>query len=285
MKASVHFWLLGLLASGATAGFTFAAASSSTPKPISQNAAQSVVAQTLNNNIPAASQSNLSNFPHWRISLVNQVEQSADFDQFQQRLWTAVHNREASFIRNIVTPQTTLGSPDNGKPLSAFNINNPEAPFWRQMEKAIAKGCVIEPNSPIPNRDRGSNVWQCPGVLRAYEAAQRSKPATGQYGNYNHVVIVGDNVNVRSQPGTGAPVIGVVSNEIIQMDRATFEKLPQRMQQAFANWNPEGWTPVILPNGKRGYVQNRFAYEPLGYRAVFVKSGGKWQLRAFVTGD
>ncbi len=74
-------------------------------------------------------------------------------------------------------------------------------------------------------------------------------------------------------------------NEIIQWDRATYDKLPQRMQEEMVIWNPEGWTPVILPNGKRDYLQNRYAYQPLGHRAAFVTSSGKWQLRAFVSGD
>lgn len=120
--------------------------------------------------------------------------------------------------------------------------------------------------------------------MRGYEAAQKNRPAGGQYTKYGHVVIVEENVNVRKEPNASSPVIGVVSNEIISFDNDRFEKRTAQMQKLMSD-PLNGWTPVILPNGKRGFVQSRYAYQPLGHRTVFVKSGGKWQLRAFVIGD
>ena len=155
----------------------------------------------------------------------------------------------------------------------------------RSQRKKVTFRAAIESNNSIP-RNRGSSVWMSPNVLRAVEAALKNRPANlPQYPYEENLVIVGQNVNVRKAAGTGAPVVGVVSNEMIRYDGATFKKLPQRMQDEFAIWNPNGWTPVILPNGKRGYIQNRYVYRPLGHRALFAKSGSKWHLRAFVSGD
>lgn len=235
--------------------------------------------------VSSPSGSDLTNFPHWHIAVVDRSSQSADFRQFHQQLWGAVHHRDARFMQSIINAQTMLEIDRTDIPISTLNLDNPEAPFWFQMEKAIAKGCAIETNSSIP-RDSGTSVWLCSPVLRAFEAAGKNAPPGEDgtmYGNY--VAIVGQDVNVRAEPGTSAPIIGRVSNEIVKFDRDRFESLPERMKQEMVSWNLNGWTPVILPNGRRGYVSNRYAYKPLERRAIFVKSGGNWQLRGFVAGD
>lgn len=138
MKAPFRCWLLGIVALGATAVSSLAtAASYSNSQSVSESTTQLSIAQT--SNTPA--QANLSNFPHWRISLVNQVEQSPDFMQFHQQLWSAVHHRDAKFIRSIVTPQTTLGSPDQGVPLSSFKLiirKPPSGDSWRRQFLRVA---------------------------------------------------------------------------------------------------------------------------------------------------
>lgn len=47
----------------------------------------------------------------------------------------------------------------------------------------------------------------------------------------------------------------------------------------------DGWRPIITPNGLRGYVSSRYSYTPSGYRALFEKIDGEWQMTAFIEGD
>jgi hypothetical protein len=61
------------------------------------------------------------------------------------------------------------------------------------------------------------------------------------------------------------------------------EQLTKTQQTAIGS--PTGWTPILLPDGQRGFVSGRYAYAPLGYRALFQKVKGQWQMQALIAGD
>lgn len=44
-------------------------------------------------------------------------------------------------------------------------------------------------------------------------------------------------------------------------------------------------TGVKLPDGREGYIPDDLVYEPIGYRMIVEKHGGKWMITAFVAGD
>jgi hypothetical protein len=44
-------------------------------------------------------------------------------------------------------------------------------------------------------------------------------------------------------------------------------------------------TGVRLPDGREGFISDDDLYEPLGYRMVIEKLGGRWKITAFVAGD
>jgi hypothetical protein len=220
-------------------------------------------------------------FSHWRIVLTDQSSRSPDFARFLQTLRQAVQKRDANFIRGIVTEQTQFGFGTH-RSIAYLNPDNPDSPFWTQLEKAIAIGCTDETSLPQPSSEQR---FSCPTVFRQFDQAVKTAPETQKPLAYeNAVVIVGQTI-VRSQPKPDAPSVAVLSDEIVQFDQATFEALPPQQDQTFSPSNPNGWTPVILPNAQRGYVSNRQAYRPLGYRAIFAKQSDRWILQAFVSGD
>ena len=237
---------------------------------------------------PAASHDSnpeLSDFPHQKINLVDQSNQSPEFAQFIQQFRQAVQNRDAQFIRDRVTSKTEF---DFGKhrSINYLNPDNPQSPFWSQLEKAIAPGCTDEANVVVPPVPKGT-FFSCSPVFRQFdEVTKNATTSEIQLAYETSIVVVGNGVNVRSEPEQKAPVIAVLSDEIVTFDRHTFEKSPTPIQQTTLEPdNLDGWTPVILPNDKRGYVSNRFAYRPLGYRAIFANTDGRWMMQAFVSGD
>ncbi len=232
------------------------------------------------------SRSDLSDFPHQTINLVDQSNQSPEFAQFIQQLRQAVQNRDAKFIRDRVTSKTAF---DFGKhrSINYLNPENPQSPFWSQLEKAIAPGCTDEANTVLPQAPSKGTVFSCSTVFRQFDEVVKNAPVSqNPLTSETSIVIVGKDVNVRSEPNPSASVIAVLSDEIVKIDRDTFEKSPMPMQQTTLEPdNLDGWTPVILPNDNRGYVSNRFAYHPLGYRAIFAHVDGRWMMQAFVSGD
>ncbi|MCY7275569.1 MAG: SH3 domain-containing protein [Phormidesmis sp. CAN_BIN44] len=235
---------------------------------------------------PPDSNPNLSDFPHQKINLVDQSSQSPEFAQFIQQFRQAVQNRDAQFIRDRVTSKTTF---DFGRhrSINYLNLDNPKSPFWSQLEKAIAPGCTDEANIALPQNPPKGTVFSCSTVFRQFDEVVKNAPANQKISvSETSIVIVGNGVNVRSEPDTKAPVIAILSDEIVTFDRDTFEKSPMQIQQTTLEPdNLDGWTPVILPNDKHGYVSNRFAYRPLGYRAIFANTDGRWMMQTFVSGD
>ncbi len=219
---------------------------------------------------------------HWRIVLADQSSRSPDFANFLQTVRQAVQKRDATFIRSIVTEQTQFGFGAH-RSIAYLNPDNPNSPFWAQLEKAIAPGCTDEAALPQPSQEP---LFSCPTLFRQFDQAVKTAPEVQKPLAYEtSVVIVGQTI-VRSQPSPEAPKVAVLSDEIVQFDRSTLETSPQKLQdETLAPSNLNGWTPVILPNNQRGYVSNRDAYRPLGYRAVFAKKGDRWILQAFVSGD
>ncbi len=233
---------------------------------------------------PPDSNPDLSDFQHQKINLVDQSNQSPEFAQFIQQFRQAVQNRDAQFIRDRVTSKTTF---DFGRhrSINYLNPDNPKSPFWSQLEKAIAPGCTDEANVVVPPVPKGT-FFSCSVVFRQFEVIKNATTSEIQLAYETSIVIVGNGVNVRSEPEQKAPVIAILSDEIVTFDRDMFEKSPMQIQQTTLEPdNLDGWTPVILPNDKHGYVSNRFAYRPLGYRVIFANTDGRWMMQAFVSGD
>ncbi|GET35995.1 hypothetical protein MiSe_07430 [Microseira wollei NIES-4236] len=200
-------------------------------------------------------------------------QNNSEFTQFRQRFLESVKRRDANFIRAISTPQTQW-SRSGTIDIETYKIDDSQSNFWQAMEKAVGAGCTIERNANVAEKDADSDVWVCPDM-----ALSPISNAAGQA----QVGILGENVNVRSQPHTRSDIVVVLSKELVQFDTENFTNLPVRQQESINDI--EGWTPVILNDGKRGWVQNRFVYyETRDYRVSFVRSRGQWRLRYFLRG-
>ena len=126
--------------------------------------------------------------------------------------------------------------------------------------------------------------WICPTVQRDFAKQYPSTPGSqGIEYELSKVIVVGDRVNVRSKPSLDSPVIAVLSNELVDFDRKSSQNSQEEQIEAYSPI--EGWTPIILPNDKKGYVFNRYAFHPLESRIVLQKVKGQWQIVGVPGGD
>ncbi|MBE9012463.1 hypothetical protein IQ250_19890 [Pseudanabaenaceae cyanobacterium LEGE 13415] len=206
------------------------------------------------------------------IKLVDESVQSSDFTKFLDRTKQAVRDRDAKYIRSIVTPQTKF-SFGAQRSIDYLNPENPNSSFWTSLEKALALGCSKEPNG-----------YSCPTVFQQFQnAAKQSSP---ELDAFSAIVVVGQNVNVRSEPHVNSPAIATLTNEIVKYDAGAFQNASEQEKSEILRLdNPNGWTPVVLLDNRRGFVASQYAYSPVGYRAFFGKEGGEWKMQVFVTGD
>lgn len=229
----------------------------------------------------------VNDFPHQRISLPDRIEPGSEFDQFRSRSRQAFRDHDVKFVKALF-PVDGVGMGFGG-PVQKEVLNNIDSDAgkltWGVLEHAIAIGCDETSQHDDPTVDANTSVYTCPNTTREfYRQYPKPKNAEGVDYEMSRVMVVGENVKVYEQPDSNSAVINTLSNEIVEYDRAALEKFSDEERMALFGM-PEGWTPVILPNGKSGYVPNRNAYMPLGYRAIFGKVNGQWQLLYIPGGD
>lgn len=205
--------------------------------------------------------------------------QASEFSQFRQRLVDAVQRADTKFVQALVVPQTqwSYGGTLN---LDSYNINNNQSKFWSYMTKAVNQGCGIDSQAQIPEKEAGTSVWVCPDITPVKQSIRPDRP------NFGHLAIIGQNVNVRAEPGMGGRIIGSVSNDYVAFDSQGYNSLPVCTAQRMQADPLGGWTPVRLRNGQQGWILNQYIYdEENDYRVSFVRSQGQWRLRYFLPGN
>ncbi len=222
------------------------------------------------------------------IEFTDQVEPSSEFALFRQRFIRAVETRNAAFVGNLIPDEGVnfgFGGTQTAVDLELYNEN---ARFWAVLEKALAVGCETEPESYF-DADPDSDVWICPNVTKEfYRQYPDPDEMPGAEYEFHHLIIVGENVNVREQPTTDSPVIGVLSNEIVETDQAGWQEMLTRASEAeleLLRHPIQGWRPVVLSSGRRGYVYNRYVYAPLDPRLVLGQVNGEWRMLYIQAGD
>jgi hypothetical protein len=234
----------------------------------------------------------LDDFPHQRLDLSDRAQPGADFYQFRSQLRQAIRDRNTAFVKGLIAPSgISIGyGRDSHIPREALDDLNtpPGSILWAALEHAIAIGCQdAAQHKNYPDADPNFPVWICPNVQAAFTRQYPASPNPQQgYADYitSRVIVVGERVNVRAHPDRTSPVVGQLSNEIVEFDRQTWERIPpeERVTQVDS---PDSWTPVILPNQRSGYVSNRYAYFVWGTGAVFGKVKGNWQLISMPSGE
>lgn len=268
---SQQFMLIILIALGAITGSTFATISYF-------NGSQFKTNSNVKNTIvtPSETPNQEVNKPIDETEIPSPIPQPkpSDFSQFRLRFLDAVKRHDANFIRAIVTPETQW-SFGGSSSLATYNIDDAQSPFWQDIEKAVNAGCTVETNAKVAKKEADSDVWVCPETVGK---------AIYNFGWQEEVAILGRSVNVRSQPSTTGSIIDVLSKQVIKFDPQTFNSLSPQQQQSVNS--VDGWTPILLNNGKQGWVQNRFVYyEPRDFRVSFVRVNSQWRLRYFLKGD
>jgi hypothetical protein len=203
------------------------------------------------------------------IVLEDQAKPGSSFYIFRQQLRQAVRDRDAAQIRAIAAPDIKL-SFGNPITLEDLDIDNPNSLFWQHLERVLAVGCT--PYEFPSDASNSAETWACPHVFQA----SLGDP-------FSDVYIVGENVNVRARPQADSPVVGVLSNEVVQLDLEGLNRLSESQRARLQTF--DGWQPIIMPQGQQGYVSSRYAYFPAGYRAIFQQTATGWTMTVFIAGD
>lgn len=279
-------WVVAIAAlSAAIAGISLATnshLSNSTQSSIAQSTPSPTVSPSSTPSISSSPQLSLASklernqASRRPIVLRDQTNRNPEFAKFRRQLEQAIQKRDAQFVAALIPSSGVAQGFGTPRTIAELNLSNRNADFWKVLEKAMGSTCGLTDDGYV-----------CPTVssdfARQYPAPPNSKGVSYEI---SQVIVVGEKVNVRSQPNLKSSVVAVLTDEVVKLDQSIADQQAEVRIQKKQNYDPiQGWTPVILPDGQRGYVYNRYAYQPLEYRLVFKQHNGQWKLVSVPGGD
>jgi hypothetical protein len=204
---------------------------------------------------PAAQQT--SDYPE--LKPVDEAAQQPDFFTFRAQLQAAIARHDTAAVLATVNPGIRTSFGDDGG-LAGFRKQwrpeSADSKLWETLGRVLALGGSFQPDG----------TFAAPYTFSRWPESLDS---------FEHVAIVGDRVSVREAARADAPALTSVS----------FAVLPIGKDARPAAGRDDRWIAVQLKDGRVGYVASQFARSPIDYRAIFAKTGERWQLMAFVAGD
>jgi len=204
-----------------------------------------------------------------QVAVLRPVDQATDdpaFITFRGRLLAALATRDTAAVLSAFAPDARLSfgddppGPDGVRRLWLGPRRGSRPTLWEALTVVLGMGSVRDATNPA--------FVSAPYVYNGWPA---------DIDPFSHGAVVGENVRVRSQPGTSGEVLATLSYAVVPVD----------------TWGtavgtddvPEGWTRIRLADGRTGFVSAAYLRSPVDYRAGFEKQGGSWRIVFFLAGD
>lgn len=197
------------------------------------------------------------------VKAVDEAKKDPSFLAFRTKLIAAVKKKDFKYILSIIDKniKNGFGGDDGIEEFEEWwKIDDPKSEFWKTFLPVITNGGRFV-------KEEGTTSFYAPYTFISFP---------DDLSAFDHNVIFGKNVNLRREPNFKAPVVAVLSYNIVQVkisiedgERAGYYK----------------WHYVETLGGKKGFVKAEYARSPIDHRACFEKIKGKWKMTAFISGD
>ena len=184
--------------------------------------------------------------------------------EFISNLKDAVKNKDKKFIISILSSDILVSHGGNGGTkefMSHWDWSSDDSAFWKTMDKMLQLGS---------GKHNGDGFYSIPYVSSDW-------PEDAKYDAFEHMAIIGTNVNVRDNPDLKtSKVVGQFSYDIVKVD---FEK-------SIGPFDDTIWYYTESLDGKlKGFVFKDYIWSPIGYRATFEFINNEWKMTILVQGD
>jgi hypothetical protein len=215
--------------------------------------------------IPALSQSG-------KLYPVDEGPRDRSFTRFRQRLLQAARLRNRRYIWSIVDPRIECSFGDAHGKKDFIRM-------WGDRESGLEEELITLLS--LGGEFVGKGEFCAPYVFTRFP---------DKIDAFDYQAIIGRNVRVRSRPSRTAPVLGVLSYDIVKASasepvRKKEDRLEGVSYLSDSLYSRDDWMKVITPQGRTGYVAARYVRSPIDYRACFKKRHGRWWMTALVAGD
>jgi hypothetical protein len=173
-----------------------------------------------------------------------------------------VRDRDAAYMARFIPADGLpigFGIPQTAADLE---LDNPDTWFWQMLDKALVPGCGKTEIDYYEQADQGSEGWVCPNIAdRFYEQVPPpEEPQELEY-EFTKVIVYGDAVNVYEQPDANSRIIATLSDEVVDFNRDQWEQIMAAVDYEEPQILKD-WTPVVLPNGESGYIDESGLINP-----------------------
>jgi hypothetical protein len=197
---------------------------------------------------------------------VDEASKDPSFKAFRDALIDAVKRRDIQFILNAIAPDI-LNDFGGGNGIEEFKATwkltrVSESRLWTELDAVLSMGGTFQ-------TEGGKKSFWAPYVYSAWPDDFDCGEEAQCY------AITAENVNVRREPASNAPIVASLSYDIVRgkSEDPASVKLHQ------------GWTLITVPGGSTGWVATKYTRSQLDYRAGFTKVKGRWLMTALIAGD
>ncbi|TGM32019.1 SH3 domain-containing protein [Leptospira biflexa] len=199
------------------------------------------------------------------LSPIDHSSKDKSFLEFKTKFLKTLKSKDRKSLETFLDKDIhfTFG-PESGKKefLKSFQLTEKpnDSDFWNLMMETIQLGL----------RQNAEGQMVAPYFFETFPS---------DYDPFTHYLVIGKNVNVRADASKDSKTLQQLSYQIV---RSEADDLDGRRLEKESNCN---WQKICTPQGKAGFVCDRFIRSPLDYRAFFEKKKGQWYLTTFIVGD
>lgn len=186
-----------------------------------------------------------------KLQPVDEATSDPSLVAFRDELLAAVRSRNADAVIALADPKirTSFGGGGGAEDLRQ---SLQKAGMWEDLEQLLTQG------GKFVGEGDGRSFW-APYVYSAWPE---------QHDAFEFLAVIGENVPLRESADANSRAIATLSHDIVEREEKKGD-----------------WQQVKTADGQTGWVEARSVRSPVGYRAGFMKSGGKWLMNALVAGD
>lgn len=170
---------------------------------------------------------------------------------FRDELLAAARKRDAGAVVALSDPKirTSFGG---GGGATDLRKALQEPGVWEDLEQLLTQG--------------GKFVGE--GETRSFWAPYVYSAWPDSHDAFQFLAVTGEDIPLHESADANAPVIATLSHDIVERKEKKGD-----------------WQQVKTADGHTGWVEARSVRSPVGYRAGFLKTDGKWRMNALVAGD
>jgi hypothetical protein len=187
-----------------------------------------------------------------KLQPIDRAGEDPSLAAFRDELLAAVRRRDVDAVVAMADPKirTSFG---NGGGAADFRRMLQKPGIFEDLEQLLALG------GSFVGEGEGRSFW-APYVYSAWPE---------KHDAFESLAVIGNDVPLRESKDLSSPTIATLDHDIVTIVSPAASD-PRQVKTA---------------DGKTGWVDGKHLYSPIGYRAGFSKSAGKWKLNALVAGD